>query len=417
MALTQRFFVLQSTMQYDPVHIAATALFLAGKTEENYVERFSAALAFGIDESIISSLEPALLEGVRFDINIYSPFPVVTALIQGFIDVMKSDAITNEISVDIARTTRSNYSNYLHIHEGVPTILLGDANEESAGDAQQVKSLSLLAPSAEEFWQYLLDRSRVLLYRMYLTDAIFLMTPAQLAYGALLFATEGFCVDYLKQVEQVQAAAASGSEARVNAFTDVHGPTAIWLHAFLLSSVALSAPADQSGTVEDSPQLRLLQNRIIPSVATAIEQGKALSTSHVKLCNPTVEELNRRADVLRRTYGTLMNDTVGKLLLIAEAKRMQRASELAVQRQQVEEQLLLGTPQSSVRGGQQPSEMGSGGTPMFLKRGNFNITPSPMSTTSSAASSELGLRRGRLDLDTPGSDMGIKRICDSSPDM
>lgn len=80
--LFKRFYLSNSVMQYHPKFIVPTAIYVAGKTEEQYIQVDTIADLLKLDHKDIIAHELILLQGVRFQVIMYHPFRSLL----GFVD-------------------------------------------------------------------------------------------------------------------------------------------------------------------------------------------------------------------------------------------------------------------------------------------------------------------------------------------
>ncbi|CAK4666083.1 hypothetical protein LEN26_015084 [Aphanomyces euteiches] len=99
--LFKRFYLSNSIMEFHPKNIGATAIYVAGKVEEQYISVESLVKLYEgvVKESDVITHEMIVLEGVRFQLIMYHPFRSLT----GFIDDLR--AFYKSRGVDIPITT------------------------------------------------------------------------------------------------------------------------------------------------------------------------------------------------------------------------------------------------------------------------------------------------------------------------
>jgi hypothetical protein len=80
-AFFQRFFLSNSVMEYDPFVVAMSAVFLAGKIEDEMILIQDLAEATNFDESAILGMEPHLLEAIGFNLRVFAPYKPLLAFL------------------------------------------------------------------------------------------------------------------------------------------------------------------------------------------------------------------------------------------------------------------------------------------------------------------------------------------------
>ncbi|KAG7387491.1 hypothetical protein PHYPSEUDO_014013 [Phytophthora pseudosyringae] len=88
MLLFKRFYLSNSVMEFHPKYLVPTAIYVAGKVEEQYMSVDTVADQLHVDHKFIIGHEMILLDGVRFQLIMYHPFRTLL----GFLDDFRSFA-------------------------------------------------------------------------------------------------------------------------------------------------------------------------------------------------------------------------------------------------------------------------------------------------------------------------------------
>ncbi|KAF0695367.1 Aste57867_13801 [Aphanomyces stellatus] len=112
--LFKRFYLSNSIMEFHPKYIGATAIYVAGKVEEQYisVEGLVKLYEGVIKETDVIAHEMIVLEGVRFQLIMYHPFRALT----GFIDDLRAYYKSRgaDISVAVLQTLHATATALIH---------------------------------------------------------------------------------------------------------------------------------------------------------------------------------------------------------------------------------------------------------------------------------------------------------------
>uniref|UniRef100_A0A383VC47 Cyclin-like domain-containing protein n=1 Tax=Tetradesmus obliquus TaxID=3088 RepID=A0A383VC47_TETOB len=76
----KRFYVASSCLEHDPMRVMPTAIYLACKVEEAYRSAESLAKAIGIEAGPVLRFEVPLLQGLKFDLVLHSPYRALAGL-------------------------------------------------------------------------------------------------------------------------------------------------------------------------------------------------------------------------------------------------------------------------------------------------------------------------------------------------
>ncbi|TDH65802.1 hypothetical protein CCR75_009023 [Bremia lactucae] len=84
MLLFKRFYLSNSVMEFHPKYLLPTAIYVAGKVEEQYISVDTVADQLQVDHKEIIGHEMILLEGVRFQLIMYYPFRALLGFLDDF---------------------------------------------------------------------------------------------------------------------------------------------------------------------------------------------------------------------------------------------------------------------------------------------------------------------------------------------
>ncbi|KAG1688332.1 hypothetical protein DVH05_003764 [Phytophthora capsici] len=84
MLLFKRFYLSNSVMEFHPKYLVPTAIYVAGKVEEQYMSVDTIADQLHVDHKFIIGHEMILLEGVRFQLIMYHPFRALLGFLDDF---------------------------------------------------------------------------------------------------------------------------------------------------------------------------------------------------------------------------------------------------------------------------------------------------------------------------------------------
>ncbi|KAE8911896.1 hypothetical protein PF005_g5931 [Phytophthora fragariae] len=84
MLLFKRFYLSNSVMEFHPKYLVPTAIYVAGKVEEQYMSVDTVANQLHVDHKFIIGHEMVLLEGVRFQLIMYHPFRALLGFLDDF---------------------------------------------------------------------------------------------------------------------------------------------------------------------------------------------------------------------------------------------------------------------------------------------------------------------------------------------
>ncbi|KAI9915984.1 hypothetical protein PsorP6_008403 [Peronosclerospora sorghi] len=82
--LFKRFYLSNSVMEFHPKYLVPTAIYVAGKVEEQYMSVDTVADQLHVDHKFIIGHEMILLEGVRFQLIMYNPFRALLGFLDDF---------------------------------------------------------------------------------------------------------------------------------------------------------------------------------------------------------------------------------------------------------------------------------------------------------------------------------------------
>ncbi|TMW56614.1 hypothetical protein Poli38472_006624 [Pythium oligandrum] len=82
--LFKRFYLSNSVMEFHPKYIVPTAIYVAGKVEEQYINVDTIADQLKVDHKHVIDHEMILLEGVRFQLIMYHPFRALLGFVDDF---------------------------------------------------------------------------------------------------------------------------------------------------------------------------------------------------------------------------------------------------------------------------------------------------------------------------------------------
>ncbi|DAZ94552.1 TPA: hypothetical protein N0F65_002204 [Lagenidium giganteum] len=104
--LYKRFYLSNSVMEFHPKYIVPTAIYVAGKVEEQYISVDTVAEQLDVDHKHVIGHEMILLEGVRFQLIMYHPFRSLL----GFVDDLRAfnKAKGRDLPLDTLQKLHSN---------------------------------------------------------------------------------------------------------------------------------------------------------------------------------------------------------------------------------------------------------------------------------------------------------------------
>ncbi|KAJ0403815.1 hypothetical protein P43SY_003912 [Pythium insidiosum] len=104
--LFKRFYLSNSVMEFHPKYLAPTAIYVAGKVEEQYTHVDKIAEQLQIDHKHIVGHEMVLLEGVRFQLIMYHPFRALLGFVDDFRGFRKAQS--RELPLDVLQRLHAN---------------------------------------------------------------------------------------------------------------------------------------------------------------------------------------------------------------------------------------------------------------------------------------------------------------------
>lgn len=104
--LYKRFYLSNSVMEFHPKFIVPTAIYVAGKVEEQYISVDTIAEQLHVDHKHVIGHEMVLLEGTRFQLIMYHPFRALLGFVDDFRGYAKAKG--KELPVDTLQKLHSN---------------------------------------------------------------------------------------------------------------------------------------------------------------------------------------------------------------------------------------------------------------------------------------------------------------------
>ncbi|TYZ60928.1 hypothetical protein PybrP1_004331 [[Pythium] brassicae (nom. inval.)] len=104
--LFKRFYLSNSVMEFHPKFLVPTAIYVAGKVEEQYISVDTVAAQLKVDHKHVIAHEMVLLEGVRFQLIMYHPFRALLGFVDDFRGFAK--AAGAELPVDTLQKLHAN---------------------------------------------------------------------------------------------------------------------------------------------------------------------------------------------------------------------------------------------------------------------------------------------------------------------
>lgn len=106
--LFKRFYLSNSVMEFHPKFLVPTAIYVAGKVEEQYISVDTVAQQLAVDHKHVIGHEMVLLEGVRFQLIMYHPFRALLGFVDDFRGYTKAKG--RELPVDTLQKLHANAS-------------------------------------------------------------------------------------------------------------------------------------------------------------------------------------------------------------------------------------------------------------------------------------------------------------------
>ncbi|GAB9466460.1 Cyclin-h [Globisporangium polare] len=104
--LYKRFYLSNSVMEFHPKFIVPTAIYVAGKIEEQYISVDTIAEQLHVDHKHVIGHEMVLLEGTRFQLIMYHPFRALLGFVDDFRGYAKAKG--KELPLDTLQKLHSN---------------------------------------------------------------------------------------------------------------------------------------------------------------------------------------------------------------------------------------------------------------------------------------------------------------------
>ncbi|RLN96486.1 hypothetical protein BBJ28_00000610 [Nothophytophthora sp. Chile5] len=111
--LFKRFYLSNSVMEFHPKFMVPTAIYVAGKVEEQYMSVDTVADQLHVDHKFIIGHEMVLLEGVRFQLIMYHPFRALLGFLDDF-RVFAKQALAKELPANVLQKLHANSSALLN---------------------------------------------------------------------------------------------------------------------------------------------------------------------------------------------------------------------------------------------------------------------------------------------------------------
>ncbi|OWZ24074.1 Cyclin-H [Phytophthora megakarya] len=107
MLLFKRFYLSNSVMEFHPKYLVPTAIYVAGKVEEQYMSVDTVADQLHVDHKFIIGHEMILLEGVRFQLIMYHPFRTLLGFLDDFRAFTKQ-VLTKDLPATVLQKLHAN---------------------------------------------------------------------------------------------------------------------------------------------------------------------------------------------------------------------------------------------------------------------------------------------------------------------
>lgn len=122
----KRFYTRHSCLEYDPARIVTTAMYLACKVEESYISADSFQEKVGVDVKALLKTEVPLLQGLGFDLVVYSPYRALHGLFQELDQLRTQRSPLLDVAICDA-TPDQLVAAHAAARSAVGTLLLSDA--------------------------------------------------------------------------------------------------------------------------------------------------------------------------------------------------------------------------------------------------------------------------------------------------
>ncbi|CEG36180.1 cyclin h-1 [Plasmopara halstedii] len=109
MLLFKRFYLSNSVMEFHPKYLVPTAIYVAGKVEEQYMSVDTIADQLHVNHKFIIGHEMILLEGVRFQLIMYHPFRALLGFLDDFRAFAKQ-ALKKDLPATVLQKLHANSS-------------------------------------------------------------------------------------------------------------------------------------------------------------------------------------------------------------------------------------------------------------------------------------------------------------------
>ncbi|KAF4316617.1 hypothetical protein BBO99_00001659 [Phytophthora kernoviae] len=105
--LFKRFYLSNSVMEFHPKFMVPTAIYVAGKIEEQYISVDTVADQLHVDHKFIIGHEMILLEGVRFQLIMYHPFRALLGFMDDF-RAFSKQVLSNDLPATVLQKLHAN---------------------------------------------------------------------------------------------------------------------------------------------------------------------------------------------------------------------------------------------------------------------------------------------------------------------
>ncbi len=199
----RRFFLLSSPMLVNPADLLASAVYLSSKVEEDFVDPVVICKLFQLShESNVYELEPTLLQGIQFRLQVYHPYPPLLSIITAFTASQIAESLNPKQSTSSSSSSSS-----------VATVTSDMTSEVKSTSSASPSSTPLVTAVLQEITMVIQKRAERLCLFSYLNDAVFTATPARVAHAALTLVCE-LVVEAAADPAATDAAAPSSPSAR-----------------------------------------------------------------------------------------------------------------------------------------------------------------------------------------------------------
>lgn len=123
----KRFFLRHSILDYSPLPLVLTCLYVSCKIEESYISASELGRLTGTQPDIVLRTELTLLQGLGFDLITFSPFRAVDGFVEDIQDRMSTDTSSSAFLFTRMCTNEENARAKALAYSAVESLFLSDA--------------------------------------------------------------------------------------------------------------------------------------------------------------------------------------------------------------------------------------------------------------------------------------------------